>query len=762
MFDTPRQIRPVAAGAGDVGIGLAPLAQIDFGKTITTLWRGRWTIIASSLVGLLLALVFIAVAPRQYTSATQILIDPTDLLAVGNGATSTAPQSDAGLLQVESQVRVLGSDAVLRRVVSALNLDKDPEFAGPRSPLRALSEDLLGVIGFRRDSATDDTTLTALTELRRRVVVKRDERTYVVEVDVTTRSGEMSARIANAIADAYLAEQTQIRADAARQVSQSLSGRLKDLKDRVREAEEKVEDYKARNNMIGANGQLVTDQQLTDMNNQLSAARGRTAEAKARLDQVTLVQKTKDENGAFPAALLSPTITALRTQYAEVMRREAEQMTTLGPRHPAVLDIQAQADRLRHMIDTEIDRTAVAARTEYESAKASEATMAGNLKALEGNTVDINQAMVGLRELERDAQASRDIYQAFLVRARETGEQEQLDTKNIRVISRADLPLRRSSPPPSILIALGALLLGAATGTGIVLVRPQPEDETARRSGGDTGPRDGWPRDGWPPDNSPRDTGRDSRGGSDDQSARWRNKLGRAGFTMGFWPGAGGAKIPVLAVLPAVDVSFGLDAVDDPKSAFAKSIHKIYAALQEGQDRAQPDHASVLVVALDAEDDSATVALTLAALAAAREHVLLIDADVERRTLSAIDAEQSEAGLVDVATGRRRLADVITRDRETNINLASFVSPESRREGRIEDADIRRAFDQTKRFDLVIVAAIDVIGAPSTRFFGSVVDHVVLVAKADEHDEAAVARLIVRLGLDTRKVRGAVLTGADA
>jgi uncharacterized protein involved in exopolysaccharide biosynthesis/Mrp family chromosome partitioning ATPase len=725
MFEAQRQIRPVAVGAGDVGIGFAPLAQIDFGQILSALWRGKWTIVASSLIALALALAFIVVAPRQYTAATQILIDPTDLLAVGNGATPATPLSDAGLLQVESQVRVLGSDAVLRRVVNALNLDKDPEFGGTRSPLRALGNDILAAIGLPRDAASEDRTLAALTELKRHVVVKRDERTYVVEVDVTTHDPEKSARIANAIADAYLAEQTQIRADAARQVSQSLSGRLTDLRDRVREAEEKVEDYRARNNMIGANGLLVNEQQLSDINNQLAAARVRIADAKARLDQITLVQRTKDENGAFPAALQSQTITALRSQYAEIMRREAEELTTLGPRHPAVLDIQAQAERLRRMIDNEIDRTAVAARTEYESAKASERTIADNVKALEGTTINTNQAMVGLRELEREAQASRDLYQAFLVRARETGEQQRIDTKNIRVISKADMPLRRSSPPSSILIALGALLLGAASGAGIVLVRPQPDDDAQ-------------------------------------QGRAWRHRIGNAakGAAVGFWPGAGSAEIPVLAVLPAVDVSFGLSAVDDPRSPFAKGIHKIYDALRDNH--AQPDNPSVLVVALDADDDSATVALTLAALAAEKERVLLIDADIERRTLAAIDAEQSEASLVDVATGRRLLSDVITRDRETNINLASFVSPESRREGRIAEADIRRAFDQTKRFDLVIVAAIDVTGAPSTRFFGTIVDHIVLVAKADEHDATAVARLIGRLGLDAKKVRGAVLTGADA
>jgi Mrp family chromosome partitioning ATPase len=232
----------------------------------------------------------------------------------------------------------------------------------------------------------------------------------------------------------------------------------------------------------------------------------------------------------------------------------------------------------------------------------------------------------------------------------------------------------------------------------------------------------------------------------------------------GFGHRTGTPEIPVLAELPAVDVSFGLSTIDDPESPFGNGVHKIYDALQESHDRKADgqDNPSVLVVAPDADDDSATVALTLAALAAGQQRVLLIDADIEHRTLSAIDAQQSEAGLVDVATGRRLLSDVITRDRETNINLLPFVSSQSRRDGRIVDEDIRRAFNETKRFDLVIVAAIDITGAPSTRFFGKVVDHIVIVVRSGEHDDATVARLIARLGLDARKVRGAVLTGADA
>jgi polysaccharide biosynthesis transport protein len=710
MFETPRQIRTAVVGDGSLSLAPAPLAQIDFSKIWSVLWRGRATILLSTFAALALAVAYLEVVPREYTAGTQILIDPSDLRAVGT-ETQPAQSNDTALLQVDSQVNVLTSDAVLRRVVAAEGLDHDPEFV--RGP------SLLGVLLGRND-LPGGRSLAALNELKRRVKVKRDERTYVVEVDVTSRDPDKAVRLANAVAQAYLAEQTQVRADAARQVSQSLSARLQELKDNVRNAEEKVESYKERNHLLAANGQLVTDQQITDMNNQLSAARARTADAKARLEQVEQVQRSKDENGAFPAALQSPTITALRTQYAEIMRREAEQTASLGALHPAVIDIQAQAERLRRMIDAEIDRAAIAARTEYESAKASEQILTANFASLKQTAVDNSQAMVGLRELEGDAQASRDIYQAFLVRARETGAQEQVDTKNIRVLSKADLPQKRSSPPPSLLVALGAMMLGAAAGTGIVLIRPPAEDRVPRPA----------------------------------QYGRWRRTVGALGFRS-----RGATGVPVLAVLPAADVSFALEAADDPKSPFSKQMRKVYDELRAGA--ASRGNPSVLVVSADNTDDVAMVALALAATAAATERALVIDADLHRRTLAALDVEARDAGLVDVAVGRRTLSDAVTIDRDSNINLIAFVAPESRRDRRIYDADIKRAFELTRRYDLVIVAAMD-HADPSLHFFAGLVDHIVLVAGADGFDGTRAERFIARAGLDAGKVRGAVLTGLAA
>jgi Mrp family chromosome partitioning ATPase len=94
--------------------------------------------------------------------------------------------------------------------------------------------------------------------------------------------------------------------------------------------------------------------------------------------------------------------------------------------------------------------------------------------------------------------------------------------------------------------------------------------------------------------------------------------------------------------------------------------------------------------------------------------------------------------------------------------LASFVSPSSRRDRQISAADVKQAFEQTKRFDMVIVAAVDLTRNPGTSFFAGLVDHIVLVARSDEQNAGAVEQFISRLGLDARKVRGVVLTGTAA
>jgi uncharacterized protein involved in exopolysaccharide biosynthesis/Mrp family chromosome partitioning ATPase len=740
MFETPRQSESAfAVSAAEPPA--APPAQIDFAKIFSTLWRGRTTILMTTVAVLLLAGLAVVVAPHRYTAVTEILIDPADLHGIANAPTPSTQASDTALLVIDSQVRVLTSDDVLRRVVESQGLAHDPEFAGKPSLLHTLASRALALFGIHRTPAAVSPSLAALVNLKRDVHVTRDERTYVVDVAVSCKEPAKAARLANAIAQAYLDEQTQVRADDARQISQALTARLSDLKNNVQQAEERVQDYEVSHNIVGANGQLVNEQQLSDLNAQLAAARARTVQAKARLDEIEAVQRSKTDIGAFPSAVQSPTITALRSQYAEIMRIEAQQMTSLGDRHPAVIEIQAQAARLRRMIDDEVNRIALAARAEYQSAKAGEDQLRRSVDALKQNALATNADLITLRQLQRNVQASRTVYEAFLIRARETGAQERVDTKNIQVISRADLPLKRSSPPSNTLVALAAICLGIAAGSGLVMLR-ESFPGLARRPANTS--RRPWLRFGL------------ARPASPQAGRRWF----RVGGKKGPVAAAADADVPVLAQVPAVDSSAGIETADDPSSRFAMGIRKVYEAVRvRHKKRANP---SVLIVTADDRNDTAAVALALAALAAATERVLLIDADIERGTLAAIDAADSEAGLVDVAIGRRRLAEAIVRDRDTNISLIPFVSPNSRRDRDVKDEDIRDAFAQTKDFGMVIVAAMDLSRDPSARFFAGLVDHIVLVTKAGRAGNDNVREFISELGLDARKIRGTVLTDAKA
>jgi succinoglycan biosynthesis transport protein ExoP len=426
------------------------------------------------VVGLFAALLIAAaielVLTPRYRATIQILIAPVDLRLVEKSVQPAAQAADSNVMQVETETRILTSDRVLLRVVRSERLADDAEFQtrGGGSRLDGLIGVLRSALGKPPQQAkTADRELDALRLLQRNISAKRTERTYVVDLTVESTDPDKAARIANAIGTAYLDEQANARAEAARRATESLSARLNEQRERVRQAEEQVELYKAQHNMVDAGGRLVDDQQLTDLNNQLTAARGRTAEAKARYDLVLQLRRGGLDQGAIPEAIQSSTLGLLRDQYATIARQEANLAAELGPRHPRVIEARAQLREAQQQIGAEITRIAEASRIDYERALANETALANNLATLKQRAVDTGLASVKLRELEREAEASRAVYESFLVRAREIGEQEHLDTANVRILADAQPPPARSWPPRRTLILPALLVLGLFGGLAL-------------------------------------------------------------------------------------------------------------------------------------------------------------------------------------------------------------------------------------------------------------------------------------------------------
>jgi uncharacterized protein involved in exopolysaccharide biosynthesis len=243
---------------------------------------------------------------------------------------------------------------------------------------------------------------------------------------------------------------------------------LNELRERVRRAEEQVETYKREHSIVGgAQGRLVDEQQLTELNNQLTLAKGRTAEAKARYDQILRLQRSGIDPGSTSEAVQSQTIGRLRELYATAARQEANLSAELGPRHPWVVDARAQTRNARQQITDELTRVTEATRTDYERSLVNENSLASSLDALKRRSMDTSLAFVKLRELERESEASRAVYEAFLVRTRQMREQERLDTTNVRILSDAQPPADRAWPPRRLVMLLAGLIAGFVGGAGL-------------------------------------------------------------------------------------------------------------------------------------------------------------------------------------------------------------------------------------------------------------------------------------------------------
>ena len=173
------------------------------------------------------------------------------------------------------------------------------------------------------------------------------------------------------------------RASAAGRASAALGGRLDALRTRVQEAEDRVVQYKEQHKLVAAGNVLVSDQQLSEMTLQLNTARGKTAEARARYDQIIRARQSGVESGAIPEAVLSQTIGQLRTQYAEVARQRAELGALVGPRHPSITNLDAQIQGVQKLINEELSRIATAARSDLERTQASEKALEAESRGAE-------------------------------------------------------------------------------------------------------------------------------------------------------------------------------------------------------------------------------------------------------------------------------------------------------------------------------------------------------------------------------------------
>lgn len=445
---------------------------IDPIKIIGGIARSKALILAMTLLGALAGVSIALSTPKKYEAVTELIVDPRDLKITENDLTQTVIASDATLAIVENQMRVLTSGVVLNKVVDKLNLVSDPEFNGLGGSASML--DMFRSLLSREDGpgGADETRRRALTvaSLAESISVERGGKTFVITVSAVTQNGEKSALIANTMTDMFLETYGQIQSDTAGRATDELTARLGELRNGVEDAERKVEEFRAAHDLIDAQGRLISDDELLKLNEQLSLARARTLELNARAASAKAINVDSVLGGALPEEMNSNAITDLRAQYATLKQEADRAAVRLGPRHPERIALEAQLAGARDRIAIELRRIASSLQVDLRRAVQLEQELSARLAQLKVRSGDVSNDLVSLRELEREAAAKRSVYEAFLLRAKETSERRDINTANISVISKAFPPLEPNGPSRA-LVALAGLLLGFASGVGLGAMR---------------------------------------------------------------------------------------------------------------------------------------------------------------------------------------------------------------------------------------------------------------------------------------------------
>lgn len=686
----------------------------------------RWKLILATAAVFLTVvfLIMLTITPR-YTASTQILLEPHKDKSFGNDL--IAPELNLDSSNVDSQISIIQSINLLRRVVEKQKLVNDAEFGQVRKPgwislfTRLFYEPQAEPVFKAKPGADNDIppdTLRAITTLKTSLEVARINRTYVITVSVTSEDPDKAARLANAIADTYVVDQLDARYDAAKRASDWLAERMEGLRDQVRGSEQAVIDYRKANNLVAssADGKItVTDQQLSELNGKLAGARADSAEKKAKYDQAQQLTAKGGNLQAIPDVVRSTVISDMRKQQSELARKEADLVSRYTEQHPQVVNTRAERRDLERSISNEVGRILSNLKNDYEVAKAREASLQASVTQAAGDTGNDTAVGIGLRELERTNSANKTLFENFLSKTKLTQEQSSLQEREARIISPASRPGFASFPRTSLVEALAALVglgLGIAGGAAMDLL-----------NAGFLTPRE------------------------------VEQKLG----------------LPVLASIPVLkeserkidgkSVSLPEYMIDKPLSRYAEAVRSIRIGVQLS-DVDYPTK-SILITSSVPQEGKTTLAISLAISAAkAGLRVVLVDCDLRHPSVTKFFNLGDRPGLVEMLTGA-----IDAKDPTLFTFAGMTVIPAGAKSQNPPDllgsARMKQLVEKLSlAYDYVVIDSPPIGPVIDAKILSAIVDKTVFAVRWQTTIREAVAENIDTLNIG-RRIAGVVLTQVD-
>jgi len=688
-MNNSRQIISAPGGRGrslaEIGeTALTPVDRVDLTGSVSFFRRRLRLIVSVVLLALAIGAALSFMQPKVYTaSAVVSLRPPPENQSGANVAVATAPAPSSAY--VDTQVEIITSRKMAEQVAAGLGL------------LDGLPEE-------RRRDAVDD--------LQGNVRAERSGESYALTITYDGSSGEEAARRVNAFARQFANWELRLGREQNKEAIAAIEKRLAELRQQAQADTAALQQYRIANNLLSTSGASLTEQEISSYNQEVTRARAEAAEDHARLNTALDQLRAGSSGDDVGEALGSAVITSLRSREAEVGGEVANLASRYGSNHPELIRARGELREIRGQIDSEISRTISNLRAKRAVSQQRLASLTGSLNTARATLSQNNAAMVGLDELERNAQVSQGLYETYLNSYQQLVASEGTEQSNARILSLAEVPFFPSAPniPMNMLLALciglGAGLLAAFLAETFFRGVTGPEDIE-----GDVGER----------------------------------YLG---------------SVPLLASVSKKQRREVTAIGKEPRGAFAEA----FRALRTSIEQATLGPAQVLAVtsALPKEGKTVTAICLAQTYAMSGASTVLVDCDEAKRGVTRLLNLPSEhPGLIEVLNGESELDEALFSS-EAGLSILPLRNAVDPAEAPLSGEAMNRVITLLRaRFEYVILDLPPVLPVAAARNVATMADATIMLVRWRKTASAALRSALHQMPADRINIVGVALTRVD-
>lgn len=458
--------------------------EIDLLKLWRTIWQRKWSIITLTLIVMMVTVLVVLSLTPIYRATSTLLIEQKQAKVVSIEQVYGLEGNSSEYLQ--TQFELLKARSLAERVVRELNLTTHPEFDPRQQPeplidikglLSNFSIEALIPATFPSDLDSDldpveakifDDVTKAFME---RISIEPQGKSQLVKVQVDMADPVMAARASNMLSNGFIESQLEASMEMSATATTWMNSRMGDLRSKLKIAEAALQEYREKENLVDMGGVgAISAAELSATSDRMVDARRSRAEAESMYRQVQSMRSAGWEKLASVSAVLGdPLIQQFKTNEAKAKAKVDELSKRYGARHPTMEAARTELAAAQASLRGQVEQVVAGIERNYQLAVANENSLRASVNANKAQIQDISRKEFKLRELQREVDTNRALYDTFLTRLKETAATSDLDSASARVVDPATVPSIPVKPKKALIVVLATFLAGLV-GVGLVLL----------------------------------------------------------------------------------------------------------------------------------------------------------------------------------------------------------------------------------------------------------------------------------------------------